>query len=359
MSPSRTLTVYLGVMAACARTSTGLIVTVSASIFPFPPAGDSEIGLYEGLHIVTVTNIAQPDVGRVWLLDGEIQLCPGSTPNPTQVTCHKEGGIQSTQSFSKNCDSFAFHPCGLIKNKAFTFGGVLVGSGGTSDDASSTCKAIACPPCSSPSAESEATTWLLAPHGGPATVVEEPRVGSVRVAQRPESNVYLEEWAVLGTRDNGSRVRVASAESWRERLESSSGVYPEVEEGLGALLVHAVNHADNERLIPTPSLVPFTVTLEVASESEKQDFWFRAEVTRDQHVDRVLVLESSSPSLPLSDVHEAIRENLHLRYVGLGRHRSVVFGLGSIGEDGSLTVNDGLVIVPQCCGGPPCHPCPL
>lgn len=70
-------------------------------------------------------------------------------------------------------------------------------------------------------------------------------------------------------------------------------------------------------------------------------------------VDQVTLLDAS-PALPREEVHAAIGGNLHLKYQDERRHRTVVYGKGTVTADGDLVVEMGAVVVAQCCEGDCC-----
>lgn len=195
----------------------------------------------------------------------------------------------------------------------------------------------------------ETITWVVGPRDGPKPASEQIQFGLERIADRPEAVIYLEEWAVLSIGDGRPTVREATTEVFASRAAASvtaNGISHLDDATM--LVVEAAVHPHNARHIPTPELEPFTAQLDVSEGLEAQELWFRAEVAAAGSVDSIMILDGT-PSLPVDAVEDAVAENLRLRYADTRRHRSIVFGRGSITNGSSLVVDGGLVIVPQCC----------
>jgi len=117
------------------------------------------------------------------------------------------------------------------------------------------------------------------------------------------------------------------------------------------LLVEAAVHERNGREIPLPSVIPFKVDLGWNRPLKSSDIWFRAEVAPEGSVDNITLLEKMAQPWE-EHVMETIQQHLRLQYADERRHRTVVFGVATIDEQGLMTVRDnGLVTIPQCCCG--------
>lgn len=196
-------------------------------------------------------------------------------------------------------------------------------------------------------------TWLIGPTGEPRLAAEQLRFGLERVEKRPESTVYLEEWAVLSLDRGFPVVEQASTEAFGTRVLRSAHAFAASAGGSPTVLVvESTEHPHNTRHIPTPTLVPLDVRLGTEA-GESQEFLFRAEVAGTGVVDDVNFLDAS-PLLPVERVGRALLANLQLEYADVRRHRTVVHGRGVITTDGRLVVDDGFVIVLTCCCDDPC-----
>lgn len=188
--------------------------------------------------------------------------------------------------------------------------------------------------------------------------IEQLGFGLERSASRPESSVYLEEWAVLTSKGGRGVVQLASSDAFRTRVATSAAAFASsIDDGGSALVVEGAIHPRDVRYIPTPTLEPFAAPLaeQGLARGAARDFWFRAEVDIGGRVDRLAFLES----LPVSSegvVDQAIREHLRLSYADERRHRSVVLAQGRVGRDGLLEVEDGIVVVARCCSECCWHP---
>ena len=191
-------------------------------------------------------------------------------------------------------------------------------------------------------------TWMIGPTGAPSLAVEQLRFGLERVEKRPESTFYLEEWAVLTFDAGWPSVQQASTEAFGARVSASAHAFAAGDGGRSTVLVvESVEHPDNDRHIPTPTLVPLNVGLE-SENVAIQEFLFRAEVAATGVADDVTFLDAS-PLLPRDLVGSAILTNLQLEYADVRRHRSVVYGRGVVTADGRVVVENALEIVPACC----------
>jgi hypothetical protein len=181
-----------------------------------------------------------------------------------------------------------------------------------------------------------------------------------RSEERPEGFYFFDEWAMLGVREAGMSLRLSSTREFKERLGEVRDSYrPVAARARRVLVIMAGNHPHNSRHVPVPSFVPMQVDLNASAGGSGQpiagELWFRAELAPTGEVDRLIVLESSVP-VAEQYLHEAIRENLALRFETEKRHRVVVFALGRVDAAGLLSVKDAVVVPPPCCcGGQICY----
>lgn len=196
----------------------------------------------------------------------------------------------------------------------------------------------------------ETQTWIVAASGEPVLAAEQLGFDLESYDQRPESMIYLEEWAVVSPNGGRPLVSLASTDDFRGRLSISAASFAG-ENAEEILVVEAPVHPHNARYAPTPSLAPFAVDLrrqEAATANANRSFWFRAEVDLAGRVDQVSLLDTS-PTLARDVLRDAIGGNLQLEYPDERRHRSVVYGRGTVGGDGVLEVGNGLVLISMCC----------
>lgn len=208
-----------------------------------------------------------------------------------------------------------------------------------------------CPPPPPPICQKpyqDTTTWIL-PASGPAVqAVEQLGVALTRWQERSGETFFAEEWALVAGTARLTGTPMVSTRAFRDRvLESSLPSEYAHENGGRWLVVQAPRHAMNARHIPLPDLVPLAAEVSAPHGAE---FWFRAEIGADRAVDRVMILDASDRSAT-SAVRAALRDGLTLDYADDRRHPAVVFGVARVDGEGLLVVEEGKVILPQCCCG--------
>lgn len=199
----------------------------------------------------------------------------------------------------------------------------------------------------------ETLTWVIDSNGQASLALQQLDFDLATVEGRPESTVYLEEWAVVASDGGRQYSPMFSSEEFRARISSTDRSSPvSVPDGDQVLIVEAPVHPHNVRFAPTASLVPFAAPLRAPQSGAAQQeraFWFRAEVDTGGTADEVSLLDAA-----LVDEAEGIRDtllsNLQLTYVDDRRHRSVVYGRGTLSSDGIVEVGNGLVVTSMCCG---------
>jgi hypothetical protein len=221
----------------------------------------------------------------------------------------------------------------------------------------------------------DTSTLTLTAGGGGKRAGHQLGFGLSRFEERPEGYYLFDEWALLAFgADQKTRMRLSSTAAFKERVAAAADAYRRT----GAprrlrsaaemarlppshrvplthslvLVVEAGNHPHNDRHIPLPGVEPMTVDLgHLALGYGRQiegEIWFRAEVAPAGEVDRLILLEST---VLVADqyLHEAIRDNLKLRFATDKRHRVVVFGVAEVSRAGLLTLEASVPVTPQCC----------
>lgn len=219
------------------------------------------------------------------------------------------------------------------------------------------------PPHCEESYVSQTKTWLITPDGATTDAGEQLGFELHRYESRPETHIYLDEWALLSAAGDQPALRLASTGTFSSRIARSRSVSRRFDRNGNAddggfdgldrerstvLVVEAADQSHDARHMHAPTVEPFQAQLPVRLLSGFQ-FWFRAEVSAEREVDRLTLLDM--PTLaPLSALEAAIRANLRLRYHDEQReHRTVVYGAGTVDSEGWVNVGNGLVIVPKCC----------
>lgn len=197
----------------------------------------------------------------------------------------------------------------------------------------------------------ETSTWTLAAERDPALADEQLGFGLSREVERPEGHFLMDEWVLVMRRGQAPRLGLGSTAAFQDRVQAMLDRVPGRRQDQELILVvEAGDHPVDSRYIPRPEVEPLEVAVDWPMRSAASSFWFRAEVAADRAVDRVRMLHSSD-SRGGEAVRAAIRENLRLRYADARRHRVVVFGRARVDSSGLLTVQDELVVLPQCCCG--------
>jgi hypothetical protein len=197
----------------------------------------------------------------------------------------------------------------------------------------------------------ETTTSVMTAGGITPRAADESGLGLSRMFKRPDGRYLSPEWAVISSDTGEPRVEFASSDAFVAQVEASLDRYYQPRgTSTTVLVVEAGEHPHNRRFMPKPDVAPLDLPVDWRGRSGAQELWFRAEVAKAGGVDQMLILDSSEPQ-GNSAIRSALTDHLALQYVDARRHRTVVFGRATVSPAGRLTLQDTVVVVPQCCCG--------